>query len=366
MSRLTSRLRALSIPVVLLTLTSGGGGDQEIAAKPLGGAVRWTLHQHGDLAPVSDRSTWDESGRVLSLLGQYEGSRLLWDRHIVCTDEPIATDRGTEPGRRRTFEQLGTEISFFTSRGEEYQEGSVSLSSRLEERRVAWRHAEVDSPLQVVFEDDGPEDDWLLEGLTPDPEPVDLLPTKRVRVGDRWRVDLEALSGLLLPGGDARIREVDLEKLGRGLLYGGVLADLARDAVFLGGDRTGTVWATYHGEVTSDGRRLAQIDLELSCELTGKLGKRFREMVAPDWEWEPVVFGEQCRFDSRLWGDGRLFWDLESGRLESLELSCKTKSEIEIPLSMEYGDSLFEVEIQIGLEGYLDSVLTLEGSSSSW
>lgn len=360
MSRLTSCLQDLSIPIVVLTLVSSGGGGQEITSRPLSGAVRWTLHQHGDLAPVSAATNRDEGLHVFSFLDGCASSRVYWDRHVICTDEPIQVDPDAEPGRRRTFEHLSAEISSFTSWGEEYEEGSVSLSSRLEGRRVAWRCAAVDSLFEVVFDDEGEEDDWLLEDLFRDPEPSGLLPSKRVRVGDRWRVDLEALSGVLLPGGDARIREVALGDLDEPLLLGGVLADLARDVVLLGGDRTGTLWATYRGEVTSEGRRLAQIDLRLWCELTGKLGKRLRRMATPAWEWAPVVFGEECRFDSLLKGDGRLFWDLESGRLESLELSCKTKSEIELPLSLTFMDSSIELEIQLGLEGYLDCVLALE------
>ena len=360
MFRPTSCLRALSIPVVMLTLISGGGGDREIAAQPLRCAVRWTLHQHGDLAPVSKRVKRAAFSGLFDFLENCEGSRVLWDRRITCTDEPISAGGEAEPGRRRTFEKLSTKITSFENRKDRYRERSVSLSSRLEGRRVAWRSVETDSPLEVAFEDDGPEDDWLLEGLSADPEPLGLLPPKRVRAGDRWRVDLEALSGVLLPGGDARIREVALDELDDPLLHGSVLADLARDAAFLGGDRRGVVWATYCGEVTSEGRRLGQIDLELSCELTGKLGKRFRRMAAPAWEWAPVVFGEQCFFDSRLWGDGRLFWDLESGRLESLELNCKTESEIEIPFSMELRGTSREMVIQIALEGYLDCVLALE------
>jgi hypothetical protein len=348
------------IAILLPALFSGGGGGQEIISKPLSGAVRWTLHQHGDLAPVS-ADLWSTYSMFLGGLRGCTGGRTYWDRHVVCTDEPLPGEGEGQPGRQRTFERLSTELSAFASGGDNYYEASVILSSRLEGRRAAWRRAATDDPWQVTFADDGPKDDWLLERLSIDPEPLGLLPGKPVKVGNRWRIDPETLSKVLFPGGDPRIREVAWDDLDDNLLLGSVVVDLARDAALSGGESAGALWASYQGEVRSiDGRRLAAIDLDLFWELSGVLGERFREMAAPSWDWAPVVFGETCRYDCRLKGDGRLFWDLDSGRFDSLELHCTTETAIEIPLSAEYGGFFLSGTIGIATAGYLDCELALE------
>lgn len=358
MSLLVGCLRGSLVPIVLIALIQGDG--RRIESKPLTEAVRWSFHQHGDLAPVT--GPWRSGGgaREIHLLEMYAGCRVRWDRHVECRDEPSMGERDAEPGRRRTFDRLSTEIAFSTNRGGEYEEDAVTLTSRLEGLCIAWRSGDDESPPEAVFTDDGLEDDWLLEGPVREFEPAGLLPDGPVKVGDRWRVDLDALPTVLLPGGDARIRDVDLEDLDDFLLLGGTLADLARDSAFLGAERSGAIRATYCSDVTSEGRRLARIDLELSCELSGELGERFRRMAAPRWGWAPVVFGERCRIDSRLRGTGRLYWDLERGRLDSLELRLKTDSAIVIPLTAELGGADLEAEIVIELEGYLDSDLVLE------
>ncbi len=278
--------------------------------------------------------------------------RFFWDRKINCVDQ-LVPGKGGEPGeRRRTFEELAGEVSFSAnSEGELLHERKV-LTSDLEGRTVSFRPsgsdedpAEPDADPVVAFADGEPGEKWLLGDLWPDPEPLALLPKKRVQLGERWRVDPEAFVHTLLPGGDARVREVDLGGIDEILLTCAVFGDLGRDAAFLDGDFEGTVWACWSGEAYRDDERLAMIELEITVDRSGELGSPLGRIAAPAWGWRRGVFGEKIEVDCRLHGKGLLYWNVERGRLDSLELRLRTRTSVDLGLD---------------LEGYLDLDLSLE------
>lgn len=334
-----------------MCLVAVPGAEEEIASTPLDGAVRWTMRLHGDLASTNEDG-WIGFSYLFGRSGPVTGLRFFWDRKITCVDELVPGKDG-EPGeRRRSFEQLAGEVSFTANSGGEFLHESKTLTSDLEGRTVSFRPsgsdedpADPDAVPEIAFADGEPGEKWLLGDLWPDPEPLALLPKKSVQLGEYWRVDPEEFVHTLLPGGDARVREVDLGGIDELLLTFAVFSDLGRDAAFLGGDFEGTVWASWSGEVSREDERLAMIELEIIVDRSGALGSPLGRIAVPAWGWGDLVFGEKIDVDCRLHGKGLLYWNLERGRLDSLELRLRTRTSVDLGLS---------------LEGYLDLDLSLE------
>ena len=296
--------------------------EREIVAAREDHHTRWTWTEEGHLEPVGEEYVW--RFLQLNLGSDCEAVHLTFEREVECVDlvrwGPGEDEREVE----RAIETAGAKVSCSAMVDSLLEVYDLELLSLLEGRSV--RLTETDGAIERELVGEPDLEHELLLDVLPDFEPLALLPDEPVAFGDRWRVDTEAFGAVLLPGGLLALREEDETPFEFSLLSFGAYSELVRDACVFGAEYEGRVWATYRGEVTHEGRRLAQIDLDLRCELSCPWDTEFRRRIGVGGVARESVF--LPRLVSVLVGEGRLFWDLERGRLSAIELDWEASHDV--------------------------------------
>ncbi len=224
------------------------------------------------------------------------------ERTIVVADVYGPPGEGRPQHLTRTFQELeGRQLQSVTGPDGESGEEDRSLSSDLQGRRVAFEWDQEEEELEISFDDDGEDDEELLEPLREDMDLRDLLPDGEVDVGDSWDVDPAVFHWIRRPGGVSLSGEDDSPEEQR------EFEDQLRES--LDGDLT----ATYQGVRDEGGRRVAVIELSIDVAASAdgaveRDGAEVLRTVSEAFELE-----------------GELNWDLEGGHLHSLELSGSTE-----------------------------------------
>ena len=212
----------------------------------------------------------------------------------------------------RTYEKLSGHTSYRTNdpMGAE-QEQDSPMESELEEHTVVFAGA--DDEFVASFPPGEAADEKLLEGLVGRVDLAGFLPEGPVDEGDEWNVDPAVIAGLSTPGGDLHLRALD----GAG---GG--DDRPSDEETA---PEGEVVAKYLGMREEDGLRLAAIaitvDISLTLDLTDSMV--VMEESPDDLPEGTVIPGIELMTKETLRsGKGLVLWNVEKGRLHSLELEC--------------------------------------------
>ncbi len=151
---------------------------------------------------------------------------------------------------------------------------------------------------------------------------------RTVKEGEGWALDLQALANLFAPGGNVPLTYVKGGKTGlRTAVAAGVGGPL--HPVF-GGTIKGSCGAKWAKTETSDGGRLAAIELALEIETEADRTEIARRILRQDEDDDtsPVRHaGVAWKFS----GSGTLRWNLDAGRFETLQISGRqdVKSDIQ-------------------------------------
>ena len=217
---------------------------------------------------------------------------------FVVTDRIAAVADGRPVELHRTFDsvelQSREELEMY---GEvTTSEGKATSPYEGQELHITWSEDEEAYAMVLV------EDDEVVEGLREDMDLRGFLPTGEVEEGDSWELEAEVLLGLFYPGGD-----LALEWEG----------DDLQGQPFTEDQLTGKVEARFAG-IQDDGQAL--------IEITGEV--RTATSAEGNLEHIPVAEGTATiTTEDTFELDGRLYWNLETGHMDSLELDAATRTE---------------------------------------
>lgn len=224
--------------------------------------------------------------------------------HVLRAGVLVVTDKVVELGANRpavlerTFDSLARQGSQDLTMSGETTLSRGTAASPFEGRtvRFTWDEDEEDFIATSV------DDDEAIEGLLEDMDLRGFLPAGEVEEGDTWQLDAKALTGLLSPGGDLRWAWEGDDMQGNG----------RRSE-----DPEGEVLARFAG--------MQEGDLAL-IEITGEVTTHEEE--AGDLEHIPIVDGTATTRSTTTYGlEGRLYWSVAAGRLDSLEMKTDVNVE---------------------------------------
>lgn len=266
---------------------------------------------------------------------------------LVLRDTVLEVTDGQATLVERTYGSLAGTNSFEMSDPMGYSESSqADESSELEGLGVLFRSDGED--IQAEFAEGSTGDEEWLEDLRMDLEFASALPDRAVEEGDEWEIPLEFLDLLEAPAGDVQLA-ADAEEFGMGEPGADSEAEEQLE---------GYIRGTFAGLRELDGRQLALIELELAVsrttEITDFVDFEIEEEVPED---EEVVFPEIESLEQEFTttGEGEILWDVEAGRMVSLQVTCDLEQvELTIMTLEMDGESLeFEEEsITLGTESY--------------
>lgn len=215
---------------------------------------------------------------------------------FAVTDRIVQVADGRPLELRRTFDSVASQTSEELSLQGEDTNSMETASSPYEGREIRFTWNEDDEEYEAVFADD----DEVIDGLWEDMDLRGFLPEEEVEEDDTWELAPDVFAALLSPGGDLALQWEGDD------LQGGDHAD---------DELTGKVEARFAG-IQDDGLAL--------IEITGEVETQSKE--AGDLEHIPVADGTATITSSTTFElDGRLYWKLEAGHLDSLELDAKMK-----------------------------------------
>ena len=297
---------SLALPAILLTTTVLA------ALTPEPTAIRFEVAE-GLLLSKTFTSTLElDSGELSSTMnGQEIPPQYLPDvsvhiemsARLVVRDEYLAASEGRPTHLRREYQTVAgngswesevppapTESGSFEA---ECDLEGETVEFRWDEKREEYRREQLDAAKPSE----------LLEKLDPELDLLAFLPAGEVEVGDRWEVELGAVTALLHPGGELGLTEDPEEE----------------ESPFEDVSLEGQLKARLAEILEKDGKRLAVIALE---------GEYVHEQQRPtDLEHVPVVDGTAHEVrTSRLAVEGELLWDLDANHAVSLELTAAVDS----------------------------------------
>jgi len=212
---------------------------------------------------------------------------------FVVSDRIVEADDGRPLVLERAFDSIASQASEEVTMDGDATVKQGTASSPYEGSEVRFTWDQDGEEYEAVSADDGEP----IEGLLEDMDLRAYLPAEEVEVGDTWTLEADALAGLLRPGGDL------------GLEWEG---DELRGSHREDADMSGQITARFAG-IQDDGLALV--------EVTGEV--RTHDELAGDLEHIPIVDGTATITSSTTFVlDGRLFWNVEAGHLDSLELEA--------------------------------------------
>jgi hypothetical protein len=210
---------------------------------------------------------------------------------LVVTDRIVEAAGGRPLLLERTFDSIASEATEEVTLDGDPNVRQGTASSPLEGRGIRFTWNENGEEYEAASTDD----EKPIEGLLEDMDLRAFLPDEEVEVGDTWKLEAAVLAELLRPGGD-----LDLEWEGDELR---------------GTNREGAVVS---GQITARFASIQDDGLAL-IEVTGEV--ETHDEWAGDLEHIPIVDGTATTTSTTTFVlDGRLFWNVEAGHLDSLEL----------------------------------------------
>jgi hypothetical protein len=222
----------------------------------------------------------------------------------------------------RSFDTIESNGDFNLEGGvPEPQEKKISAKTELQGKKVQFAREAGENEFKKSYTDsDG--DEKLLEGLEEDMDLRGLLPEKEVSDGDTWKVELDTIKRILMPGGQLGLKP---EKDGSDSdMMGGMddVGDISQMLDELEGDAT----AEYKGSSEADGVKVGKVHLRFKIKSSKDMSDKVREAMAkaPDRGFEMEV--DHMDVEVELEGEGDLLWNLAGGYAHSFEMSGKLKT----------------------------------------
>ena len=175
------------------------------------------------------------------------------------------------------------------------------------------------------------------------------LPKEEVSEGDTWKIDLDDIATLMLPGGDLKLRPEDMGDVDVEMFealfedeFSSVLEDLL----------TGKCECEYAGEREEDGVKVGEIEIEIEIASNvdfSEILMAIFDIMAEQAGEMPDILIEAADVDLDLEATGTLIWNLEAGVFQSFEMAGDMTIALEIAISGEV-----EAEIAVELSGTIE------------
>jgi hypothetical protein len=235
---------------------------------------------------------------------------------------------------------------------------TIDSLSELEGKTVVFKWNADEQAFDKSFPDDGG-DAKLLEGLEQDMDFTALLPTASVSTGDTWKLELESLPRLLVPGGNLSL-EPEIEDLPEGLGGMGGMEGMTGNLADMLGDLEGEATAEYKGTRDADGVKCAVIQVKLAIKSAADLSDKVAEALE-DQELPEGMKMELGHMDveMELEGEGTLLWDLEHGHAHSFDMAATVTSTMDMGMSIDAGAGQMEMEQVMEMSGSMDVKVTV-------
>ncbi len=277
---------------------------------------------------------------------------------LVVTDTIEKAVEGRATAFRREFEEISeTNTSHMSMPMMDPMDEEVEESSELTGKTVVFREGE--EGFEASFPEDRGGDEELLEGLAARLDLALLLPEEEVEEGDTWYVDLEVFEILQDPGGDLHL-EADEGAGGPGGLGMMVVENEER------AEPEGELLAEYLGQREEDGRELAAIQLTVDLATFQDLTDLMAEMSegelpddAPPEAIMPEI--ESAEMERTYEGEGLVLWDLEAGRLHSLDLELGVVERQTLVMLLDHPEMDGEIEQTTVMEGFENFEVRCDG-----
>jgi hypothetical protein len=248
------------------------------------------------------------------LMRENIGGWLTSGRRMVVVDEYLAVDAGRPQALRRTFRNVEGNGKINLTGGRGRIEERVQTRCPLEGQVVTYTWVPEENDYGRTYDHLYGEEQLLLE-LRGDTDLVALLPDGEVEVGATWILDPSAMKDALAPSGNLGSVPVKPGFFSR-MFEVGVGGDLAD---VLGRELTGSARATLVAVRTVDGRRLAEVGLELT--LASERDRTLAYLTGmPDEERREASSLQRVVLTWNFNGEGVLLWDLDAGHAASLRI----------------------------------------------
>jgi hypothetical protein len=270
------------------------------------------------------------------------------EAHLTVRDVVLRTEDGRALSLQRSFSEVSRSRSMHMTD----PMGGVHDQDTLEESELEGKTVvfELEGDETVTrWAEDGDGDDALLAGLVMSIDLESVLPAGSVEEGDTWDISTSLLATLARPAGELHLEptEEPADTLG------------APPEGFEPPDPEygGEIEATFLGVREEGGRRLGAVELTIDALALVDLSAMadFETEVPDDAPPGMIMPAIESMDEERLYtGDGLLLWDLEAGRLLSLEINCDVRLTQTITMILELGDE----------EKTMEQVMVLNGTES--
>ena len=302
----TTRVQRVPVAFVLAQVSAASGLAQELRFRPEAGDET-TRRFELEISLRSDSSV-------------LPGRSLGFESSIVVSDRTGAVREGLPHRLERTYERL--EASYSLDNGEsssrERWSDSWGTTSDLAGETVLFEWNDEDRHYEATLQPPRRDSAELLQGLEMDMDFPWLLPEEPVEPGARWGVDCASFVELLFPGGDLKLRpgarDPDVEHWSS--IHVAWIPNLPTDPMHWTEAFEGHAEAAYEGRRKERGLDTAIIRISFVLHSERDVLDWIRTRSETFWEVCPY---EQAELDWKLEGELLALWDLESGRLHSLE-----------------------------------------------
>lgn len=345
----TNRLALLLAFPALIAFTQPG---QEPAFSPAAGSSVTKTYESTEEMTLDEMSvSMNGQEQDPSMMGMEQ--TIVTTMKIVVTDEYTAVADGRPTTLTRTFGEMATGMSMEMSHA---MMGDMSMDmsgeSPLEDLSVVFVWNEEDGDYRVKFAEDSDGDEELLEGLVEDTDLRGFLPGNEVSEGDTWSVEPEVLRGLLAFGGAMKMEfdSDDLQEMSMGMGGG---SPPPPDA-FLG-ELEGEVTAEFTGTREEDGATCAVIkviaEISSAKDMTDFFVEQMEEAELPEGMEEMEMSYQSVDIEFEWEAEGILLWNMDAGRLQSIEMNGNGASTIDMAMSMAMMGQEMDMEMSMVMSG---------------
>lgn len=280
---------------------------------------------------------------------------------VTVTDEYLKMGAGRPLELKRSYDTIeqGTDLEMEIDIMGQVQSNDMQMpaSSELEGSEVLFSWDGEAEAYKPSFPE-GEGDEKLLEGLHEDMDLRAFLPAGDVSEGDEWKIEPQALIGVLAPGGNLKLipEEMDSsEMMGMGNQEMGDFSD------WFSSDMEGEVVATFKGtRETEDGAMVGVVSITIEITNAVDMTEMMQESMSelPEEVSEMEVTSMDLALE--LEGEATLLWDLAGGYMHSFEMTGDFAMQMDIAMDISAQGMDMEIEQALELSGSLTSTVAAE------
>lgn len=330
----------------LMAAALAAPGEQLTVSATVGATVERTFHHESELSLEDMSMLMDGEEPPMPPGGGDMEQEISIETHLVVRDVTLDVKEGRATGIKRSFSEFeGTHsLQMVDPMGGEHG-GETVEESQLEGKTVVFERDEDEITTRWADGDDG--DDELLDGLTMSMDFDVVLPEEgEAKKGDKWTVPASLLATLARPAGNLHLQPAEGSKAGFGAMPEGPGHPEP--------DYAGEVEATFTDVREEDGRRLGAIELTIDVLALLDLSEMTAMAAEPPEDAPPgMVMPEidSVEREMQYEGEGLVLWDLDTGRLQSLEIRCEVRRTETTRMTIQLGDNESEIEQTMVLSG---------------